>query len=160
MEWIQNTVYRNKHTCFLHRYPQTIDIHIEISVCLLWRSLIIFFSSFLEIYNERVHDLLVGEAANVTCHSLPRRKGNVRKDLRVREHPARGPYVQSEYYLLAMEFSWRLFVLCENYRKRLWDKKRIGRLSSRWTDDVKNTVRNKLTQKTCCLRIFYWKHIN
>ncbi|XP_037294012.1 kinesin-like protein KIN-4B [Manduca sexta] len=51
--------------------------------------------SFLEIYNERVHDLLVGEAVSSNCHSLPRNRGNVRKDLRVREHPTKGPYVQN-----------------------------------------------------------------
>ncbi|KAM3960466.1 LOW QUALITY PROTEIN: uncharacterized protein ACR2FA_005372 [Aphomia sociella] len=50
--------------------------------------------SFLD-YNERVHDLLAGEVAASTCHSLPRRRGNARKDLRVREHPDRGPYVQN-----------------------------------------------------------------
>ncbi|CAB3249282.1 unnamed protein product [Arctia plantaginis] len=51
--------------------------------------------SFLEIYNERVHDLLCAEAALPPCHSLPRRKGNAWKDLRVREHPLRGTYVQN-----------------------------------------------------------------
>ncbi|KAF9810969.1 hypothetical protein SFRURICE_001492 [Spodoptera frugiperda] len=53
-----------------------------------------FTISFLEIYNERVHDLLSGEVPLPPCHSLPRRRGNARKDLRVREHPSRGPYVQ------------------------------------------------------------------
>lgn len=62
--------------------------------------IILCFVSFLEIYNERVHDLLSGEAPLPTCHSLPRRRGNARKDLRVREHPSKGPYVQSKFLIV------------------------------------------------------------
>lgn len=44
----------------------------------------LFYSSFLEIYNERVRDLLRG---------VDQKKPVA---LRVREHPDKGPYVQGE----------------------------------------------------------------
>ncbi|XP_072929802.1 uncharacterized protein [Epargyreus clarus] len=87
--------------------------------------------SFLEIYNEKVHDLLVGEAANLTCHSLPRRKGNVRKDLRVREHPARGPYVQNLRRVAVRDVEALLTVVYEGARCRRTAATRRNSTSSR-----------------------------
>lgn len=49
--------------------------------------------SFLEIYNERVRDLL-------------RRREQKRASLRVREHPEKGPYVEGEWHL-------HLFIICK-----------------------------------------------
>lgn len=46
--------------------------------------LLSFTCSFLEIYNERVRDLLRG------------REQKKKASLRVREHPEKGPYVQGE----------------------------------------------------------------
>ncbi|XP_059053419.1 uncharacterized protein LOC131847786 [Achroia grisella] len=75
--------------------------------------------SFLEIYNERVHDLLAGEVAVTSCHSLPRRRGNARKDLRVREHPHRGPYVQNLRRVAVHDVQTLLTLVNEgNHRRR------------------------------------------
>ena len=49
-----------------------------------------FFSSFFEIYNEKVRDLLVFDDDR-SEHNLSN------FSLRVREHPKLGPYVQSKY---------------------------------------------------------------
>ncbi|CAH2094677.1 unnamed protein product [Euphydryas editha] len=73
--------------------------------------------SFLEIYNERVHDLLAGEAP-VSLNSLPRRKGNSRKDLRVREHPTKGPYVQNLRRITVHDVETLLAVVNEGTRRR------------------------------------------
>lgn len=56
----------------------------------LWKNVCIFVclgTSYLEIYNERVHDLLKKKAANGDG------------GLRVREHPLDGPYVESKTVL-------------------------------------------------------------
>ncbi|XP_050354421.1 kinesin-related protein 10-like [Nymphalis io] len=73
--------------------------------------------SFLEIYNERVHDLLAGEAP-LSLNSLPRRKGNARKDLRVREHPIKGPYVQNLRRVTVHDVETLLAVVNEGTRRR------------------------------------------
>ncbi|XP_046971591.1 kinesin-like protein KIF18A [Vanessa cardui] len=73
--------------------------------------------SFLEIYNERVHDLLAGEAP-LSLNSLPRRKGNTRKDLRVREHPTKGPYVQNLRRVTVHDVETLLAVVNEGTRRR------------------------------------------
>ncbi|XP_045502899.1 centromere-associated protein E-like [Colias croceus] len=72
--------------------------------------------SFLEIYNERVHDLLASEV--LPCNSLPRRKGNAWKDLRVREHPNKGPYVQNLRRVLVHDLESLLSVVSEGKRRR------------------------------------------
>ncbi|XP_038206898.1 kinesin-related protein 4-like [Zerene cesonia] len=72
--------------------------------------------SFLEIYNERVHDLLASEV--LPCNSLPRRKGNTRKDLRVREHPHKGPYVQNLRRVLVHDVESLLSIVNEGKRRR------------------------------------------
>ncbi|XP_075982766.1 uncharacterized protein LOC142981002 [Anticarsia gemmatalis] len=73
--------------------------------------------SFLEIYNERVHDLLCGDALP-TCHSLPRRRGNARKDLRVREHPQRGTYVQNLRRVSVQDVEALLSLVAEGVKRR------------------------------------------
>ncbi|CAG4954185.1 unnamed protein product [Parnassius apollo] len=76
--------------------------------------------SYLEIYNERVHDLLAGEAVPTisTFSSLPRRKGNARKDLRVREHPSSGPYVQNLRRVSVRDVEALLSIVEEGTRRR------------------------------------------
>ncbi|XP_053613694.1 kinesin-like protein KIF15 isoform X2 [Plodia interpunctella] len=85
--------------------------------------------SFLEIYNERVHDLL-GEVVQ-TCHSLPRRRGNARKDLRVREHPDRGPYVQNLRRVSVNDVTALLTLVNEGTRRRRTAATRRNSTSSR-----------------------------
>ncbi|XP_013200969.2 kinesin-like protein K39 [Amyelois transitella] len=85
--------------------------------------------SFLEIYNERVHDLL-GEVVQ-TCHSLPRRRGNARKDLRVREHPDRGPYVQNLRRVSVQDVTALLSLVNEGTRRRRTAATRRNSTSSR-----------------------------
>ncbi|XP_028176539.1 kinesin-like protein KIN-5D [Ostrinia furnacalis] len=87
--------------------------------------------SFLEIYNERVHDLLAGESAPPTCHSLPRRRGNARKDLRVREHPDRGPYVQNLRRVAINDVAALLALVSEGSRRRRTAATRRNATSSR-----------------------------
>lgn len=57
-----------------------------------------FFSSFLEIYNERVRDLLVSDETGQAS-------GNF--SLRVREHPKLGPYVQGKNSLWQVIFVFK-----------------------------------------------------
>ncbi|XP_069360536.1 uncharacterized protein [Maniola hyperantus] len=85
--------------------------------------------SFLEIYNERVHDLLAGEVLPV--NSLPRRKGNARKDLRVREHPTKGPYVQNLRQVTVHDAESLLTVVTEGSRRRYTAATRRNTSSSR-----------------------------
>ncbi|XP_023934724.1 uncharacterized protein LOC112043499 [Bicyclus anynana] len=85
--------------------------------------------SFLEIYNERVHDLLAGEVLPV--NSLPRRKGNARKDLRVREHPTKGPYVQNLRQVTVHDVESLLAVVTEGARRRRTAATRRNATSSR-----------------------------
>ncbi|CAH2231680.1 kinesin-related protein 4-like [Pararge aegeria] len=85
--------------------------------------------SFLEIYNERVHDLLAGEVLPV--NSLPRRKGNTRKDLRVREHPTKGPYVQNLRQVAVHDVESLLTVVTEGARRRRTAATRRNTSSSR-----------------------------
>ncbi|KAI5633026.1 kinesin motor domain-containing protein [Phthorimaea operculella] len=85
--------------------------------------------SFLEIYNERVHDLLAGEP--LPCHSLPRRRGNARKDLRVREHPERGPYVQNLRRVAVTDLETLLSLVEEGARRRQTAATRRNSTSSR-----------------------------
>ncbi|KAJ0173567.1 hypothetical protein K1T71_010716 [Dendrolimus kikuchii] len=87
--------------------------------------------SFLEIYNERVHDLLVGDTATPTFHSLPRRRGNSRKDLRVREHPAKGPYVQNLRRVAVNNVEALLALVTEGTRRRRTAATRRNSTSSR-----------------------------
>ncbi|CAG9789385.1 unnamed protein product [Diatraea saccharalis] len=89
------------------------------------------FYSFLEIYNERVHDLLAGESAPPTCHSLPRRRGNARKDLRVREHPGKGPYVQNLRRVAIHSVDALLALVNEGARRRRTAATRRNSTSSR-----------------------------
>lgn len=49
-----------------------------------------YLSSFMEIYNEKVRDLLDNR---LTVSSLRSQRGN---QMRIREHPKFGPYVQGE----------------------------------------------------------------
>ncbi|XP_047512599.1 kinesin-like protein KIF16B [Pieris napi] len=72
--------------------------------------------SFFEIYNERVHDLLASEV--LPCNSLPRRTGNTRKDLRVREHPTKGPYVQNLRRVSVHDVESLLSIVSEGKRQR------------------------------------------
>lgn len=51
------------------------------------------FFSILEIYNEKIRDLLV---------NVP--KKNERKSLRVREHPDTGPYVEGQFQFYCRGF--------------------------------------------------------
>ncbi|XP_047033978.1 kinesin-1 heavy chain-like [Helicoverpa zea] len=90
-----------------------------------------FTISFLEIYNERVHDLLSGEVPLPPCHSLPRRRGNARKDLRVREHPSRGPYVQNFRRVLVQDAEALLSLVAEGARRRRTAATRRNATSSR-----------------------------
>lgn len=54
------------------------------------------FSSYFEIYNERVRDLLVADDGSEVFEGV-KNLGNARcRDLRVREHPRRGPYVEGD----------------------------------------------------------------
>ncbi|XP_049878009.1 kinesin heavy chain-like [Pectinophora gossypiella] len=85
--------------------------------------------SFLEIYNERVHDLLAGEP--LPGHSLPRRRGNARKDLRVREHPERGPYVQNLRRIAVTDITTLLSLVEEGARRRQTAATRRNSTSSR-----------------------------
>ncbi|XP_061722064.1 kinesin-like protein KIF11-B [Cydia pomonella] len=87
--------------------------------------------SFLEIYNERVHDLLVGEDPPLTFNSLPRRRGNARKDLRVREHPTRGPYVQNLRRVAVTNVEALLALVAEGCRRRRTAATRRNSSSSR-----------------------------
>ncbi|XP_013171194.1 PREDICTED: kinesin heavy chain-like [Papilio xuthus] len=89
--------------------------------------------SFLEIYNERVHDLLAGDVIPVadTFGSLPRRKGNARKDLRVREHPTKGPYVQNLRRVCVRDVGTLLSLVCEGARRRRTAATRRNPASSR-----------------------------
>ncbi|XP_047994810.1 kinesin-like protein KIN-12F [Leguminivora glycinivorella] len=87
--------------------------------------------SFLEIYNERVHDLLVGEDPPLTFNSLPRRRGNARKDLRVREHPTRGPYVQNLRRVAVTTVEALLALVSEGCRRRRTAATRRNSSSSR-----------------------------
>ncbi|KPJ18257.1 Kinesin-like protein KIF16B [Papilio machaon] len=89
--------------------------------------------SFLEIYNERVHDLLAGDVipAVDTFGSLPRRKGNARKDLRVREHPTKGPYVQNLRRVCVRDVGVLLSLVCEGARRRRTAATRRNPASSR-----------------------------
>ncbi|CAH0400550.1 unnamed protein product [Chilo suppressalis] len=87
--------------------------------------------SFLEIYNERVHDLLAGESAPIPCHSLPRRRGNARKDLRVREHPGKGPYVQNLRRVAIHSVEALLVLLNEGAKRRRTAATRRNTTSSR-----------------------------
>lgn len=70
----------------VHLYPCGFQIHIQK----------IFFFSYLEIYNERVRDLLRPSTS---------KKGDV-YNLKVREHPKEGPYVQGKWvpYLFFLFF--------------------------------------------------------
>ncbi|XP_032521412.2 kinesin-like protein K39 [Danaus plexippus] len=72
--------------------------------------------SYLEIYNERVHDLLATEV--LPLNSLPRRKGNARKDLRVRENPSKGTYVQNLRRVPVHDLEALLSVVSEGARRR------------------------------------------
>ncbi|XP_026742952.1 kinesin-like protein KIN-7L, chloroplastic [Trichoplusia ni] len=90
-----------------------------------------FTISFLEIYNERVHDLLSGEVPLPPCHSLPRRKGNARKDLRVREHPSKGPYVQNLRRVAVQDAEALLTLVEEGTRRRRTASTRRNSTSSR-----------------------------
>ncbi|XP_022817355.1 kinesin heavy chain-like [Spodoptera litura] len=90
-----------------------------------------FTISFLEIYNERVHDLLSGEVPLPPCHSLPRRRGNARKDLRVREHPSRGPYVQNLRRVSVQDVEALLSLVAEGTRRRRTAATRRNSTSSR-----------------------------
>ncbi|CAG9565552.1 unnamed protein product [Danaus chrysippus] len=72
--------------------------------------------SYLEIYNEKVHDLLATEI--LPLNSLPRRKGNARKDLRVREHPTKGTYVQNLRRVPVHDLEALLSVVSEGTRRR------------------------------------------
>ncbi|XP_045533540.1 kinesin-like protein KIF16B [Pieris brassicae] len=72
--------------------------------------------SFFEIYNERVHDLLASDV--LPCNSLPRRTGNTRKDLRVREHPTKGPYVQNLRRVSVHDVESLLSIVSEGKRQR------------------------------------------
>ncbi|XP_068619363.1 uncharacterized protein [Battus philenor] len=89
--------------------------------------------SFLEIYNEKVHDLLVGEAVSEpnAFNSLPRRKGNARKDLRVREHPSKGPYVQNLRRVCVRDINVLLALVSEGARRRRTAATRRNPASSR-----------------------------
>ncbi|CAG9132854.1 unnamed protein product [Plutella xylostella] len=91
--------------------------------------------SFLEIYNERVHDLLSSEepprAPESAFHSLPRRRGNVRKDLRVREHPDRGAYVQNLRRVSVHDVEALLSLVSEGARRRRCAATRRNPASSR-----------------------------
>ncbi|CAK1583739.1 unnamed protein product [Parnassius mnemosyne] len=89
--------------------------------------------SYLEIYNERVHDLLAGEAVPAldTFSSLPRRKGNARKDLRVREHPSSGPYVQNLRRVSVRDVEALLSIVEEGTRRRRTATTRRNPASSR-----------------------------
>ncbi|XP_026760849.2 kinesin-1 heavy chain-like [Galleria mellonella] len=87
--------------------------------------------SFLEIYNERVHDLLAGEVSAATCHSLPRRRGNSRKDLRVREHPQKGPYVQNLRRVAVHDVQTLLSLVHEGAHRRRTAATRRNSTSSR-----------------------------
>ncbi|GBP91575.1 Kinesin-like protein unc-104 [Eumeta japonica] len=87
---------------------------------------------FLEIYNERVHDLLVGGSEEGRdCSSLPRRRGNARKDLRVREHPTRGPYVQNLRRVVVRDCESLLNLVREGARRRRTAATRRNPVSSR-----------------------------
>ncbi|CAH0594312.1 unnamed protein product [Chrysodeixis includens] len=90
-----------------------------------------FTISFLEIYNEKVHDLLSGEVPLPPCHSLPRRKGNARKDLRVREHPSKGPYVQNLRRVAVQDAEALLTLVEEGTRRRRTASTRRNSTSSR-----------------------------
>ncbi|KAJ8714096.1 hypothetical protein PYW08_007716 [Mythimna loreyi] len=90
-----------------------------------------FTISFLEIYNEKVHDLLSGEVPLPPCHSLPRRRGNARKDLRVREHPSRGPYVQNLRRVSVQDAEALLTLVSEGARRRRTAATRRNSTSSR-----------------------------
>ena len=50
--------------------------------------------SYLEIYNEKVRDLLKSNSSGKVAHTL-----------RVREHPKEGPYVQGELLNLYLSFT-------------------------------------------------------
>ena len=52
--------------------------------------------SYLEIYNEKVRDLLKSNSSGKVAHTL-----------RVREHPKEGPYVQGELLKLYLSFTNR-----------------------------------------------------
>ncbi|KAI8424945.1 hypothetical protein MSG28_006857 [Choristoneura fumiferana] len=87
--------------------------------------------SFLEIYNERVHDLLVGEDPPLPFNSLPRRRGNARKDLRVRQHPTKGPYVQNLRRVAVNDVETLLALVSEGGRRRRTAATRRNTSSSR-----------------------------
>ncbi|KAH9639263.1 hypothetical protein HF086_014127 [Spodoptera exigua] len=119
--------------------PHTVYLHVfEVRLQELWgyyRSLIalryVSVLCLLEIYNERVHDLLSGEVPLPPCHSLPRRRGNARKDLRVREHPSRGPYVQNLRRVLVQDVEALLSLVAEGTRRRRTAATRRNSTSSR-----------------------------
>ncbi|VVC90589.1 unnamed protein product [Leptidea sinapis] len=85
--------------------------------------------SYLEIYNEKVHDLLSPEV--LPCSSLPRRKGNLHKDLRVREHPTQGPYVQNLRRVQVQDVESLLSIVNEGKKHRRTAATRRNCMSSR-----------------------------
>lgn len=65
------------------------------------------------------------------CHSLPRRTGNIRKDLRVREHPVRGPYVQNLRRVVVNDVEALLSLVREGTQRRRTAATRRNSSSSR-----------------------------
>lgn len=77
------------YMCVCLRLPVCVCLRLPVCVC-----------SYLEIYNERVRDLL-------------RRKSTQTYNLRVREHPKDGPYVEGEAVHVILELKEEALVHCK-----------------------------------------------
>lgn len=112
-------LFNSKFWCVWMWLPSEINLTLEwldiINVKNFVYTTVSIFNSYLEIYNEKVRDLLKQQSPNKEMHSL-----------RVREHPIEGPYVQGIKSLFSLK-NKKINVFCyrsviDNICNFIWKK--------------------------------------